>query len=57
LAKTNTQKTVGKVKNLRMEEKPSFTYLCICVQAKEITALQVATSANYHGMQWIIGFA
>ncbi len=29
--KTNTQKTVAKVKNLRTEEKPSFVYLCICV--------------------------
>ncbi len=40
--KTNTQKTVAKVKTLHTEEKPSFVYLCICVfvyQGKEITAL------------------
>jgi hypothetical protein len=29
--KTNTQKMVAKVINLRTEEKPSFVYLCICV--------------------------
>jgi hypothetical protein len=28
-----TQKTVAKVRNLRTEEKPSFAYLCICVQS------------------------
>jgi hypothetical protein len=29
--KTNTQKTVAKVKTLHTEEKPSFVYLCISV--------------------------
>ncbi len=32
--KTNTQKTVVKVKTLRTEEKPSFVYLCICVSGQ-----------------------
>ncbi len=32
--KTNTQKTVGKVKNLRTEEKLSFVYLCTCVSGQ-----------------------
>ncbi len=32
--KTNTQKMVAKVKNLRLEEKPSFVYLCICVSGQ-----------------------
>jgi hypothetical protein len=31
IGKTNTQKTVAKVKNLRLEEKRSFVYLCIRV--------------------------
>ncbi len=33
-----TKKMVTKVKKLRMKEKPSFAYLCICVQAYKITA-------------------
>jgi hypothetical protein len=32
---------VAKVKKLCTEEKLSFAYLCICVQAKEITALHL----------------
>ncbi len=32
--KTNAQKTAAKVKNLRLEEKPSFVYLCICVSGQ-----------------------
>ncbi len=32
--KTNTQKIVGKVKNLRLEENLSFVYLCICVSGQ-----------------------
>jgi hypothetical protein len=36
--KTNTQQTIAKVKNLHTEEKSSFAYLCICVQASKITA-------------------
>jgi hypothetical protein len=38
--KTNTQKTVAKIKNLPTEEKPSFVYLCIVLvyRGKEITA-------------------
>jgi hypothetical protein len=38
LDKTNTQKTVAKVKKLCTEEKPSFAYFCICVRANKITA-------------------
>ncbi len=34
--KTNTQKTVAKVKILCTEEKPSFVYLCfLCIGAKK----------------------
>jgi hypothetical protein len=32
--KTNAQKMVAKVKNLRTEENPSFVYLCICVSGQ-----------------------
>jgi hypothetical protein len=37
---------VAKVKNLCTEEKPSFAYLCICVQANKITALTFAFFAQ-----------
>ncbi len=37
--KTNTQKRVAKVNNLRTEEKPSFVYCVSVYWGKEITAL------------------
>jgi hypothetical protein len=47
--KTNTQKTVAKVKNLRTEEKPSFVYLCVCVfvyRGKDLTASELRTDSE-----------
>jgi hypothetical protein len=38
--KTNTQKTVAKVNNLCLEEKPSFVYLCICVSGQRNHSLR-----------------
>jgi hypothetical protein len=39
--KTNTQKTVAKVKNLRTEGKPSFVYLCTCVLGQRNRSLSL----------------
>jgi hypothetical protein len=47
--KTNTQKTVAKVKHLRTEEKTSFVYLCM---GKEITALVI--SKHIYCKNWCI---
>jgi hypothetical protein len=43
----NTQKTVAKkVKNLCTEEKLSFAYLCICVQANKLTAISYCAKVD-----------
>ncbi len=40
--KTNTQKTVAKVNNLRTEEKASFVYFCIRVSGQRNHSLRVS---------------
>ena len=42
----STQKTAAKVKNIHMEEKPSYAYLCICLWAKNITATSMKMDAR-----------
>ncbi len=44
--KTNTQKMVAKVNNLRTEEKPSFVYLCIHVLGQRNHSLMQSQNVN-----------